>query len=62
MTVSATVVVWVAEAAVPVTVTVTGPPSAAPAVGQGERRAPPAVTGFALKAAVTPLGRPPRTG
>ena len=55
----ATVVVWVAEAAVPVIVTVTGPPRvAAPLAVRVSVELPPAVTEVGLNEAVTPDGRP----
>ena len=59
VTVRATVVVWVAEAAVPVIVTVTGPPRVAlPLAVRVSVELPPAVTEVGLNAAVTPDGRP----
>ena len=59
MTVRATVVVWVAEAAVPVIVTVTGPPRVAvPLAVRVSVELPPAVTEVGLNEAVTPDGRP----
>ena len=57
VTVRATDVVWVAEAAVPVIVTVTGPPMVAPPLAVRVRvELPPAVTEVGTKPAVTPLG------
>ena len=59
VTVRATVVVWVAEAAVPVIVTVTGPPRVAvPLAVRVSVELPPAVTEVGLNEAVTPDGRP----